>query len=179
MISGQYDDQIGDPLIAEWATEQLTAFWLLLRKSEICPDSGNRDEIKHITFACIRFLQFGCRTDDFRQAFSVSIFIPKGKSKSNNGGVVTMPGGLKESVDLVTRLDRAKSQLGFSPSNPIFPNTSLHHLKKFMHKCLLHLSPIRGRWRDSPSIPSDMEEPLLWLKLATTWFTQITWPMVL
>jgi len=51
MIGCQYDDQIDDPTIAEWATAQLTAFWLLLRKSEICPNSRNRDEIKHITFA--------------------------------------------------------------------------------------------------------------------------------
>jgi len=149
MIGCQYADQKGDPLVTEWATAQLTAFWLLLRKSEICPDSGNRDEIKHITFACIRFLQFGCQVDDFRQASAVSVFIPNGKSKSNNGVVITMPGGLKESVDLVTRLgkyvERAKSQPGFSPSNPVFPNTSPHHLKKFMHRCLATFTPDQNK----------------------------------
>ena len=139
-VGCQHADKKNDPLITELATAQLTAFWLLLRKSEVCPESSREGEIKYITPACVRFLHLGAELDDWRSASSVSVYIPNGKSKRNEGVVVTMPTGLTAKLDLVTRLgkylEEMKKMDSFLPSQPLFPNITSKKLVKFMRKCI-------------------------------------------
>ena len=135
----------GDPLKVELATAQLCGFWLLMRSSEICggvpQDPG---QLKAVTLAGVKFLQLGCEVDDWREATSVSIFIPNSKRRGE-GAIVSMPAGITFQLDLVSNLgeyiENRKRRERVDLGSPLFPNTTPHLLLKFMKSCWAKASP--------------------------------------
>lgn len=124
----------------ELAVAQLTAFWLLLRASEICTDnSESSNAIKNITVGCVRFLQLGAEVSNWNDATSLTVFIPNPKSRSGEGGLVSIPRGDPDRMELVSALGKYMEDRNYfsttDPSQPLFPNTTRSRLTKFMRKC--------------------------------------------